>query len=123
MKYIIHSTIETYTEGANMKGRHNRRNRSQSPANSLPEEKKEMDSKIESETNGNLVSSDSHSPSSDEKKDYHRSEAKSSKHGFFHKVRVEREGVSQVTNVNVNIQPDKDDPCTGCFKAIASMFK
>lgn len=53
----------------------------------------------------------------------HRSEAKSDQNSFFHRVRVEKNGISQITNVNVNIQPDKDDPCTSCFKAIANVFK
>lgn len=63
------------------------------------------------------------SDSSDGKTFRHRSEAKTDQNSFFHRVRVEKGGVSQITNVNVNIQPDKDDPCTGCFKAIASVFK
>lgn len=44
---------------------------------------------------------------------------------FFHSVKVEREGVSQVTHVNLNIHPEpvNDDPCSGCFKGIAKVFR
>jgi hypothetical protein len=100
MKYTIHSTIEyEYRE-------------------SSPMDVKEPI--IEQKSSGIL---EEKSDSSDRKTYRHRSEARSDQNSFFHRVRVEKNGVSQITNVNVNIQPDKEDPCTGCFKAIVKMFK
>lgn len=55
---------------------------------------------------------------------HHKSEAIHSNRGFFHNVRVDNRGVSQVTNVRVKVEPAKDDdPVTGCFKAIFKCIK
>ena len=98
MKYRIHSVIETYTEGVAMKPDQNPL--VESNADELKESK---------------------SDSFDGRSHYHRSEAKSDRNGFFHRVKHEHEGISQVTNVNINIQPEQD--CmTGCFKAIFKGF-
>jgi hypothetical protein len=103
MKYTIHSTIEyEYRECSEMK-----------------DEKEPI---IEHDSSG-VLKEKSDSPDGDGARLRHRSEAHSDQNKFFHRVRVEKNGVSQITNVNVNIQPDKDDPCTGCFKAMAKMFK
>lgn len=64
------------------------------------------------------------SESLDRKSSYHRSEARSHKGGFFHRVKHEHEGISQVTNVNVKIEQAKDDdPVSGCFKSIFKCIK
>lgn len=62
--------------------------------------------------------SDSSSPSRK-----HISEARSSRNRLFHKVKFEHGAIKQITNVNVHIEPDSEDPCTGCFKAIVGIFK
>lgn len=97
----ITSVIETYTEGADMKSdREEKEPIVESNADELKEYK---------------------SDSSDERSHYHRSEANSDRNGFFHRVKHEHKGIKQVTNVNINIQPEQD--CmTGCFKAIFKGF-
>ena len=100
MRYSVHSVIETFTEGANM--RNDRDPEVSSNSDELKEEK---------------------SISPDGKKSCHRSEARSDHDGFFHQVKSRHRGISQVTNVNVNIQQQSDDGCAGCFKAIASVFR
>lgn len=100
MKYSVHSVIETYTEGVAMKG--DREPEVSSNSDDLKEEK---------------------SISPDGSRRYHRSEAKSSRDGFFHRVQNQHKGISQVTNVNVHIEQQKDDGCSGCFKALTSIFR
>jgi len=100
MRYTIHSTIDyEYREGSPMDGK---------------------EPVIDHQSSGVL---EEKSDSSDGRTYRHRSEARSDQNSFFHRVRVEKNGVSQVTNVNVQIQPDKEDPCTGCFKMIMKCFK
>jgi hypothetical protein len=101
MKYTIHSIIESeYAE--------------RNPMNNC-------ESKIEHDSSGSL---EEKTELPDANTTRHTSEAKSDQNRFFHRVRVDRHGVSQVTNVTVQIQPDKqDDPCTGCFKMLIKAFK
>lgn len=102
MKYRIHSVIETWTEGVDMKSGQD-------------------EPVIESNSSDDLKEEKSVSPNG--RSHYHRSEASSDRNGFFHRVRNEHKGISQVTNVNVKIEQKSDDGCTGCFKAIASVFR
>ena len=95
MRYSVHSVIETYTEGAGMKG------------NKEPEVSSNSDELKED-----------NSISLDGKKMHHRSEAKGNRDGFFHRVKHEHKGIKQVTNVNVHIEQQRDDGCSGCFKAL-----
>jgi hypothetical protein len=100
MKYRIHSVVETYTQGVAMKpGQHPI---VESNSDDLKEEK---------------------SDSSDGQSHYHRSEATGDRNGFFHRVKHEHKGIKQITNVNVHIEQQKDDGCSGCFKALTSIFK
>lgn len=79
---------------------------------------------IESDSNGDLKESKSdESSSSPHGGHYHRSEAQSNRHGMFHNVRVRHGGINQNVKVNVRVEPDKDDPVTGCFKAIFKCIK
>jgi hypothetical protein len=100
MKYRVHSVIETFTEGGDMKSGH--APIVESNSDELKEEK---------------------SSSPDGNSHYHRSEASSDRNGFFHRVKNEHKGISQVTNVNVHIEQQKDDGCSGCFKALTSIFR
>jgi hypothetical protein len=102
MRYTIHSTIEhEYRE-----------------CSPMMDEKEPI---IEHKSSGVLLEEKSHSP--DGRSFRHRSEAHTDENRFFHRVRVEKNGVSQITNVNIQIQPDKEDPCTGCFKALFKCIK
>lgn len=107
MKYTIHSTIE-YEHMECSADMINKEPLIHHESSGLLEEKEEKEEKSESP---------------DGSKFRHKSEAHSNENRFFHRVRVDRNGVSQITNVNVNIQPDQQDPCNGCFKGIVSMFK
>lgn len=93
-KYVVESTIESYYGGDDMKDE-----------KEVPE--------IQADTDGTMeeVKSDGL---------YHRSKAKSDKNGFFHNVKIKQPGVNQITNVQVNVAPEKsdDDPVTGCFRAV-----
>lgn len=102
MKYRIRSVIEShYTQGVDMKS-DNKPIIQSSSSDDLKEEK---------------------SDSSDGRNHYHRSEASGDRNGFFHRVKHEHKGISQVTNVNVHIEKQQDDGCSGCFKALTSIFK
>ena len=101
MKYAIHSTIEyEYRE-----------------CSPMMDEKEPI---IEHKSSGVL---EEKSDSLDGHTLRHRSEARSDQNSFFHRVRVEKNGVSQITNVNVSVQPDNQDCVTGCFKGIIKLFK
>lgn len=112
MKYVISSTIDNYitvTGDAAMKN------------------KKHSQPVIKSESNGELA--ESKSLSDDEKEldantFHHRSEATTSKKGMFHRVKMDHNGVQQITNVNVQIEQAKeDDAVTGCFKSLFKCLK
>ena len=98
MRYVIQSIIESYVEGASM-------------------DNNEMT--VESDSSGELLEQ---KPESDHMY-HHISEAKSDHQRFFHTVKLNHGGISQVTNVNVNVQPSQDDPVTGCFKGFFKCMK
>lgn len=102
MTFKIHSVIETITKG---------------DADMMKDYKEPV-----FESNGDLKEEKSDS-SGDGRRHYHRSEASSDRNGFFHRVKQEHKGIKQVTNVNVHIEQQKDDGCSGCFKALTSIFK
>jgi hypothetical protein len=100
MKFTIHSIISTeYNGDAQMKN---------------------CESKIEHDSSGSL---EEKHESPDNNTTRHTSEAISDQNRFFHRVRVERSGISQITNVNVQIQPESADTVTSCFKGLWKCFK